>query len=85
MKELAELYKEFHDKAQALYDEFEARAKEVSPNVQVHNPFTVNDSIQIYPDAPTEGAEYYFETDDTIFYTLNVDGVRIVEAVDKCM
>lgn len=83
MKELAELYKEFHDKAQALYDEFEVRAKEL--NIKVHNPFTFNDSIQIYPDAPTEGAEYYFETDDTIFYTLYVDGVRIVEAVDKCM
>lgn len=84
MKELVKLYKEYKDRAKALYDEFEIRAKAIS-DISVHNPFTMSDSIQIYPDAPSEGAEYYFETEDSIFYTLEVDGVRVVEAVDKCM
>lgn len=82
-KGLAALYKEYKDKAKALYDEWEVKAKAIEPNVQVHNPFTLGDWVQTYPDAPSEGAKLNFEDAETAYYRLTVDGVTFSEAVDK--
>ena len=90
--QLAELYKKYADRAQALYAEFEQDIISIvgtdssytkKQSHPVSNIFCTSGSIQVYPDVPSKDAEFYFEVDDAIFYTTCVDGVNITECVYK--
>lgn len=83
---LAKLYKEYAEKATALYDEFAEKIDAIIPpddTAYVSNMFVKSDFIQVYPDKASSNAEYRFESDDSDFYELCVDGVKISECVRK--
>ena len=93
--ELAELYKEYKERAKALYDEFEARVNELDPTYdpdkydpndlyhQVSNMFDYCSWLQVYPKKPSNEADEprYVNDDGVKFYDLYVDGVPFTEAV----
>ena len=83
MKELAAIYKKYEDKVKEFHDEFEKDIIKAGYDpIDVYNPFMMQGWAQISLPEPTEGAVLEFEADGTAYYTVTVDDVRIVEAVD---
>lgn len=77
---LASLYKEYKDRAQALYDEFKQKAKEITGKDNVCNLFMMHRGIQLEVDNPTEGAKPDFVADNgTEYFEITVDGVTFTE------
>lgn len=85
MKELAAIYKKYEDKVKEFHDEFENDIIKAGYDpTDVYNPFLLSGWMQLSVKEPTDGAVLDFESDGTAYYTVIVDGVRIVEAVDVC-
>ena len=82
-----QIHKDMQKKTDALNAEYQKRMREAYGDKAklFSDPLICFRDIQVYPDAPSRGAEYSF-TDEyegaaSKFYRLKADGVNIIEVI----
>lgn len=81
-----EIYKELQQKLAPLKEEYMKKMVEAygeEAKSVFDNPAYIVNWLQVYIEAPSEGAVYSCESDSSTFYTLYVNGFEISECVRK--